>query len=101
MRISLTRRGGFAGLRLPPLVVDTTSLKPGAASELQRLVSAAIAARAHLQPPTHAPAQPDRFSYSITVVSDDGSEATFAFDEATATPPLTALVEALLKLVRN
>ncbi len=101
MHISLTRRGGFAGLRPPPLVVDVASLPSGVASEIKRLVATALTANRPSPAPATAPAQPDRFSYTLTITSDDGSEVTHAFDETTATPPLTALVETLQKVGRK
>jgi hypothetical protein len=37
MRIEVRQQGGFAGLRPPPLVVDTKDLEPATARELEQL----------------------------------------------------------------
>jgi hypothetical protein len=39
MRIELRVHGGFAGLRRPPLVVETEDLEPSTARELETLAS--------------------------------------------------------------
>lgn len=70
MRISITRRGGFAGLTLRR-EIDTAELDPSAANVLQQLVQKAMAGGS-------APSRmPDAFEYEITIdgrtynVSDD------------------------------
>jgi hypothetical protein len=35
MRIEVRVQGGFAGIRRPPLVLETTDLEPGTARELE------------------------------------------------------------------
>jgi hypothetical protein len=40
MRIEIRQQGGFAGLRPPPLVVETEQLDPATARELEELAAA-------------------------------------------------------------
>jgi hypothetical protein len=40
MRIEIRRQGGYAGVRPPPLVIDTGELAPDAAHELERAATA-------------------------------------------------------------
>jgi hypothetical protein len=39
MRIEVRQQGGFAGLRPPPLTLDTDELEPARADELERLAT--------------------------------------------------------------
>ena len=64
MRIELRVSGGVAGIRRPPVEVDTRERADGPALE-------ALAARVVAQP-ERAPAGPDRFQYDLRV---DGATA--------------------------
>jgi hypothetical protein len=92
MRLTLSRHGGFAGVRMPPLVVDTAKLPALVGSNIERLVNAA-------PPPSAIPAAPptqaDRFCFTLNVARDDGTQSTYVFDETTASASLTALVSTL------
>jgi hypothetical protein len=83
MRITVTRTGGFAGLRLERSV--DTAERPDA-RELEELV-----ASAQLDALPETPPQPDRFTYRIDV---DGREVTVA--EPDLTGPMHTLVERVL-----
>jgi hypothetical protein len=89
MRLTLSRHGGFAGIRMPPMVVDTTKLPALIGSNIERLVNAAPAPSAI---PPAPPTQPDRFCFTLVVARDDGTESTYVFDESTASASLKALV---------
>ncbi len=98
MLLTLARHGGFAGLRRPPLVVDTATLAPEIGRKLEALVHAARAHPGKTRPRSPAaPAQPDRFSYTLTVgaTAAEGGESTHEIDEADAPEPLLALVAAV------
>jgi hypothetical protein len=71
MRVTLAAHGGLAAginINRPPRVVDTTDLPAAEAHELDRLVDAALGARAN-QPSGSGPV-PDAMSYTITVERD-------------------------------
>jgi hypothetical protein len=91
MRISFERSGGFAGVRLA-CEVDTSSLPPAEAAQLEHLV-----ARAGLDAlPPMAPTDPDRFEYRLEV---DGR--TFTFGERQVRAALRPLLAALLDRARG
>ena len=87
MRIELRISGGVTGVRRPPLVVDTATLDPGEAAELE-----ALAARVPLGP-GGAPPGPDRLQYDLVV---DGRSGTF--HEGAMPPAAIELVERLRRL---
>jgi emfourin len=85
MRIELRQQGGFAGLRLPPLVLDTDDLDPPTAQEAKRL--------ANSLPPGNEPGPgADRMSYDVTV-----DEETTTYHE----PGVPDAVRRLLRLARD
>ena len=60
MRIEVRQQGGFAGLRPPPLVLDTNDLERARAEELERLASTL--------PPGNEPGHgADLMRYDVTI----------------------------------
>ena len=92
MRITLVRHGGFAGVRTPPLVVDTTTLPPLLSSNIERLIKAAPPPGEIAQ---EVPPSPDRFSFTLTIAHANGQEVHYQFDETTTSSHLMALVNAV------
>ena len=80
MRIEVRRQGGYAGVRPPPIVVDTARLAPQARSELER---AAAALPASTEPGHGA----DLMRYDIVV---DGR--TFTYNEPNVPPAVRRLL---------
>jgi Emfourin len=62
MRLELRVSGGVAGVRRPPVTLDTTTLPPAEAAEVE-----ALAERVAAQPPPPGPAGPDRFQYDLRI----------------------------------
>jgi hypothetical protein len=92
MRVTLAAHGGLAaGINLsrPPRVVDTGDLPAAEVSELDRLVDAALGARAH-QPAGTRPV-PDAMSYAITV-DRDGTTSTLTGSDAAASAEFADLL---------
>jgi hypothetical protein len=89
VRLSLTRTGGFAGLR-QEASVDDAALSPGERAELLRLVAEADlwTLRAELQAP---PPAPDRFRYRL-VVEDGDRRCELRVAEEALSAPLRRLV---------
>ena len=85
MRIEVRQQGGFAGLRPPPLVLDTSDLDPGTAEELERLVNSLPTGN---QPGRGA----DLMRYDVTI-----SGRTTTYHEPDVPPP----VRKLLRLARD
>jgi hypothetical protein len=98
MRITLARHGGFAGVRMPPVVVDTTTLPRLIGSNIERLVKAAPPPRDTVQ---SVPPSPDRFSFTLTISHVNGEEVHYQFDETTASSHLMALVNTLQVIGRG
>ena len=72
MKVTLSRHGGQAAgvyLQRPPQVVDSAALDGSEASELKRLVAAAVSAAA----PARSGRARDEISYTITI-EDDGHQ---------------------------
>jgi hypothetical protein len=72
MKVTLSRHGGQAAgvyLQRPPLAVDSAALDGSEASELKRLVAAAVSAVA----PARSGRARDEMSYTITI-EDDGHQ---------------------------
>ena len=90
MRIELRVSGGVAGVRRPPLVVDTAGLDARDAAELEDL-----AARVPLGP-GGAPPGPDRFQYDLVI---DGRSGTLY--EGAMPPAAVELVERVRALARG
>ena len=85
MRIEVRQQGGFAGLRPPPLVLDTNDLERARAEELERLASTL--------PPGNQPGRgADLMRYDVQI---DDRSATF-FE-----PDVPAPVRRLLALARD
>ncbi len=89
MRIEVRQQGGFAGLRRPPLVVETEDLEPGPARELEELAAALPAGG----PPGRGA---DLMRYDV-LVDDASGRRTAAFFE----PDVPQPVRELLKLARE
>ena len=85
MRIEVRRQGGYAGVRPPPVVIETGTLDPEQADELER----AAAALPPSTPPGHGA---DLMRYDITV-----DERTFTYNE----PDVPAAARRLLRLARG
>lgn len=90
MKVTLATHGGLAAAvdhRLPPKVLDTEALPENAATELTRLVAAAV--------PTPTVDQPggarDVMSYTITV-EDGGRVTVLKQSDAAMTPAFAALL---------
>ncbi|MFI8265751.1 protealysin inhibitor emfourin [Streptomyces sp. NPDC085665] len=90
MKVTLAAHGGLAAtvnLRLPPKVLDTDTLPENAASELARLVAAAVAPPVADQPGRAR----DAMSYTITV-EDGGRSTVLKQSDAAMTPAFAALL---------
>jgi hypothetical protein len=85
MRIEVRRQGGYAGVRPPPIVIDTATLDPEARSDLERAAAALPASTA----PGHGA---DLMRYDIAV---DGR--TFTYNEPNVPPE----ARELLRLARG
>jgi hypothetical protein len=93
MRFVLSRSGGFAAVRRPPLVIDTASLPQDEATSLESLAGQA---NLHdLPPELPGDTQPDAFGYELRVTHDDGQETSVSFDHKSAPESLRTLVSAL------
>ena len=96
MRITVSRTGGFAGIRQPPLVLDTATLAGAAKKYVEQLVAdcdffdlpATVSA---------SEKSADQFLHHITIAGDDGREHTVALHADAASAPLRDL----LHLVRG
>jgi hypothetical protein len=89
MRIEIRQEGGFAGLRRPPIVVETEDVEPGLARELERLAAALPAGG----PPGRGA---DLMRYDV-LVDDAGGRRSGTFFE----PDVPAEVRELLRLARG
>jgi hypothetical protein len=97
MKLALTRAGGVAGLRRPPLQLDTRDLAPPARQRMEELVDAAKLAEL---PAEREEAHPDELGYALSVTHDDGREHAVEFSHASASPELRALVAELRATTR-
>src|SRR5512143_529191 len=91
MRVCLVRTGGVAGMRREASL-DTKTLDPAKAGEIERLLQAAGLEK--LPPADSRRREPDRFQYAITV-NDGKQERTIRFGEQEATENVRLLVEAV------
>ena len=90
MRVELRAQGGFAGLRPPPLVLDTDQLEPDVAREVEELAAGLPAGGG-------APGRgADLMRYDV-VVEDSGERRTAAYFE----PEVPEQVRRLLRLGRS
>jgi hypothetical protein len=80
MRIHFQQSGGVAGLRRPPVTVDTDSLPPHEAGEWTGLVAAADV----FNLPPSSPAGPgaDRSQYQVSVETEGRQHTITVFDGA-------------------
>jgi hypothetical protein len=90
MRIEVRQQGGFAGLRRPPIVVETEELEPGVARELETLAAALPAGG----PGGRVGA--DLMRYDV-LVDDAGGHRAASFFE----PEVPGPVRELLRLARH
>ena len=89
MRVELRAQGGFAGLRRPPLVLETEQLEPDVAREVEELAGGL--------PAGGAPGRgADLMRYDV-VVEDRGERRTAVYFE----PNVPDAVRRLLRLARG
>lgn len=93
MQLTLTRRGGFAGIRPPATVVETDDLAPAVAKEIERLLSDADLPS--IRPVATDTPQPDRFSYTLSIARHAAKADVYSIEEAAATPQVHALIRAI------
>jgi|YNPNPStandDraft_1061719.scaffolds.fasta_scaffold00458_1 hypothetical protein len=99
MRLTLSRSGGFAGIRRPAITVDTRDLAPHEAALLEKLISDVRFLDLQSQAP--APGHPDRFEYTIEAVLDNGLPHTVTIGEADAPPLFLDLVRAIEQIAKR
>jgi Emfourin len=93
--IQLERSGGFAGVSFRA-DVDSSTLEPAAAAELERLADAVDFSHA----PAAQPGVPDAFQYHL--VAEHGPERhELTLGESQLDPPLKELVQWLMQRARN
>ena len=90
MRLTLTRSGGFAGLMRPPVTLDTTTLTDAEARKIESLLESARFFQ--LPSASTAPAQPDRFQFTLTVEKPDGAKHSATFGEQDAGKELQEII---------
>lgn len=95
MRIRFERRGGFAGIPL----AATINLDDLPETDKQRIQDLVVAADFFSQQSIPAQPRPDQFRYTLTVDSGEKSH-TISVDEATATPGLRSLIQAIMPLAQ-
>lgn len=98
MKISLERHGGFAGIRLATQM-DTASMDPGEAHQVQEMVAAAdfFNLPAVLLP---SKPRPDEFQYTLTVETGDRHH-TVKVSESAAPPALQKLLQYLTGVAKT
>jgi Emfourin len=92
MKVTLSTHGGLAaGIRRPPLIVESSTLPKGAAAELAQLVAAVKAA------PSVKEERPgrarDAMSYTITIEEDGGERSVINQSDTAMSPSFAALLE--------
>ena len=97
MKLVLDRSGGVAGLRRPPLEVDTATLPAGARAELLAKVEAA---QLPALPAVLGAAAPDQLGYTLSVTGDDGQRHVIELAIDAAPPALRELISALRRIAR-
>jgi hypothetical protein len=100
MRLVLTRAGGFAGITKPPLVLETDELPSADAQRIRHLVDSA---GFFLLPSELVPdrVDPDSFSYTLTIVSENGQEHSVSFTDRSMQTTLRELVSNIRKLANT
>ncbi|MEO8428756.1 MAG: protealysin inhibitor emfourin [Verrucomicrobiota bacterium] len=90
MRLTLTRSGGFAGLIRPPMTLDTSTLSAADARKIESLLESGR----FFQLPSvlAAPAQPDRFQFTLTAEQPDGTKHSVTFGEQAAGKELQEVI---------
>jgi hypothetical protein len=92
MRIEVRQEGGFAGLRRPPVVLETDELEPAVARRLEELAAGLPAGG----PGGRDSIGADQMRYDV-LVDDAGGRRTATFFE----PDVPAEVRELLRLARD
>jgi hypothetical protein len=90
VRIQVRVQGGFAGIRRPPVLLETSELEPETARELEELAAGLPAGGA---PPTRGA---DLMRYEVTV-DDASGHRTAVYHE----PDVPEQVRTLLRLARE
>jgi hypothetical protein len=94
VRIEVRTQGGFAGLRQPPLVVDTDEVDPAVGRELERLAAALPTAALPKAPGPSGGA--DLMRYDVQVDAGGTRQQATYFEPAVPEP-----VRDLLRLARE
>jgi hypothetical protein len=81
--IALARTGGVAGIRPPPVVLDTAGLAPVVTRRLEELIVAADFFSLPAELPERKP-HPDAFQHSLTIKMAAGRMHTVTFSEKSA-----------------
>jgi len=89
MRIELRSHGGFAGIRRPPVVLETEELEPGLARELETLAAGL--------PAGGPPGRGADFMHYEVLVDDASGRRTASYSE----PDVPPAVRDLLRLARE
>jgi hypothetical protein len=99
MRIEFERSGGFMGLR-QSVIVDTSSLEPQEAIELQNLIDSAgfFDLPEEFRDPSQAP---DQFQYRLTIERTEDYRHTVVTSDADAPEELQPLLRRLTLLART
>src|ERR1051326_2673994 len=100
MHLTLSRCGGVAGVRTPPVTIDTRSLPRARALRVEALIAGAdffqlpavIAAKER---------QPDCFQYTLTITDDAGATHAVTLDEEAAPGPLLDLIRLVQRAARE
>jgi len=95
MKLVLERGGGVAGLRKPPLAVDTAALPVG---DRDRMVALVEAAELATLPRVIGDAANDQLGYTLSVTGDDGQAHTIDLVISAAPPALRELISELRRV---
>jgi hypothetical protein len=98
MKISFERHGGFTGIRLATQI-DTETMEPGEAHQVQEMVAAADFFNL---PAVILPSKPgpDEFQYIVTVEMGDRQHTVTVSDRA-APPALQELLQFLTRMAKK
>ena len=91
MRITVSRSGGFAGIRKPPAVLDTAALPAKARERVEKLVDAC----GFFELPenvTGGEKSADQFLHHITIAHEDGREHSVTLHADAASAELSDLM---------